>query len=388
MGAPLASDSGSNDDDDVPMSKQHTLDSDSNNNTNKCHHKKQHNANAKMLLAINAEKAKLNLKHLSNTVPGYLPDGWETMMVCGCHKCQNDFRGILHPNFYWSPTTNVVFVGDKAVFAHSTGMTGISYIFPHYELLYWWAPQGMPMNPEQLHLLLKLIQEGQARVTMWEQIHAALLIQKFQQISFYTAPDLQDCTMWQVMELTPAELETSLPKGDCHWIPVPLPSCLSAMHGHTDNNMQRAGLSQVLINCHFNIDAQAQYILHYSHPGSQNLYSEVVRAVLAQVEEPFFVDSSTNAAPTKEGPSLSVAMATTDCTTSSGASSQNAPTEESMELDYTDDSVVPTNPQPEVTPPVIPSPLDAAVTTNVATPAAPEAGSSGSIDMANTILEC
>ncbi|KAG5735102.1 hypothetical protein E4T56_gene20496 [Termitomyces sp. T112] len=74
MGAPVASDSGSNDDDDVPTSEQCILNSDSDDNTNEHHHKKQHNANAKQLLTINAEKAKLDLKHLNDTVFSHLPD--------------------------------------------------------------------------------------------------------------------------------------------------------------------------------------------------------------------------------------------------------------------------------------------------------------------------
>ncbi|KAG5340732.1 hypothetical protein C0989_000511 [Termitomyces sp. Mn162] len=156
-GASLALDLGSNGDDNVPTSEQHILDSNSNNDANKHCCKKKHNTNAKRLLAIDAKKAKSNLKCLNDTVPSHLPVGWEIMIVCGCYEHQNNFRGILHPNFYWSPTTNVVFVGDKAVFACSTEMVGIPHISPCYELSYQWAPQGMPMNPEQLWLLLKLI---------------------------------------------------------------------------------------------------------------------------------------------------------------------------------------------------------------------------------------
>ncbi|KAG5349400.1 hypothetical protein C0989_004160, partial [Termitomyces sp. Mn162] len=61
---------------------------------------------------------------------------------------------------------------------------------------------------------LKLIWEGGLKIMMREWIHAALLLQEFHQISFYIAPELRDHTMQQVMELTPAELETSLPKED------------------------------------------------------------------------------------------------------------------------------------------------------------------------------
>ncbi|KAG5327922.1 hypothetical protein C0989_010975, partial [Termitomyces sp. Mn162] len=65
----------------------------------------------------------------------------------------------------------------------------------------------------------------------------------------------------------------------------------------------------------------------------------------------------------------------------------DAPLEESMELDYANNSLVPTNPSPEMAPQVIPSPSDTAVATNVAIPAVPKAGPSGSSDMANAVLE-
>ncbi|KAG5337218.1 hypothetical protein C0989_010259 [Termitomyces sp. Mn162] len=74
-GAPVVFDLGSNDNDDVPTSKQCILDSDSEDNAAEHCCKKQHNANAKWLLANNAEKSKLGLKHLNNTVPGHLSNG-------------------------------------------------------------------------------------------------------------------------------------------------------------------------------------------------------------------------------------------------------------------------------------------------------------------------
>ncbi|KAG5351020.1 hypothetical protein C0989_008275 [Termitomyces sp. Mn162] len=144
VGAPAVSNSGSNDDDDVPISKQCILDSNSNNDTVEHHRKEQHNANARQLLAINAEKFKLDLKHLNDTMPSHLSDSWETTL----------------------------------------------------------APHGMLMNPEQICLILKLIWDGRSKVTMGEWIHAALLLQELHWISFYTTSDLHDCTTQQVMELT------------------------------------------------------------------------------------------------------------------------------------------------------------------------------------------
>ncbi|KAG5337150.1 hypothetical protein C0989_010507 [Termitomyces sp. Mn162] len=63
------------------------------------------------------------------------------------------------------------------------------------------------------------------------------------------------------------------------------------------------------------------------------------------------------------------------------------PTEESMELDYANNSPAPMNLHPEMTPQVVSSPSDAAIATNIAILAIPEAGPSGSIDMANAVSE-
>ncbi|KAG5332703.1 hypothetical protein C0989_006669 [Termitomyces sp. Mn162] len=115
---------------------------------------------------------------------------------------------------------------------------------------------------------------------------------------------------------------------------------------------------------------------------------EVVRASLAAAKKPSSVAPPASAAPTEEGPLLAVAAITTNPVSSSGASSEDAPTEEFMELDYTDNSVLLTDAQPATTPQVVPSPIEAVVATNVAMPTAPEAGNSGSSDMANAVLEC
>ncbi|KAG5333927.1 hypothetical protein C0989_004638 [Termitomyces sp. Mn162] len=116
--------------------------------------------------------------------------------------------------------------------------------------------------------------------------------------------------------------------------------------------------------------------------------AEMVRASLAKVEEPFSVVPLLSAAPTEKGPSLSVVLATTNPAMSSIASSQDTPTDKSMELDYANDSLAPTNSHPATIPQVIPSPLDVTIATNIATLATFEAGSSGSNDMANTVSEC
>ncbi|KNZ72256.1 hypothetical protein J132_04048 [Termitomyces sp. J132] len=94
-----------------------------------------------------------------------------------------------------------------------------------------------------------------------------------------------------------------------------------------------------------------------------------------------------SAAPTEEGPLLSVAAATSIPLLSSGVSSEDTPTEESMELDYADNSALTMPVQLAMTPQVVPSPTEAVVATNITTPTTPEAGSSGLSDMANAVLE-
>ncbi|KNZ79062.1 hypothetical protein J132_04762 [Termitomyces sp. J132] len=115
---------------------------------------------------------------------------------------------------------------------------------------------------------------------------------------------------------------------------------------------------------------------------------DMVRAALVPPEELLSMALSTSVALTEEGLLLSVALATTNPATSSGASSDDAPSEESMELDYANNLAVPTSVQPVTTSPVVPSPSDADVATNIATLAAPETVSNGSSDTANAVSEC
>ncbi|KAG5730761.1 hypothetical protein E4T56_gene3490 [Termitomyces sp. T112] len=119
--------------------------------------------------------------------------------------------------------------------------------------------------------------------------------------------------------------------------------------------------------------------------------AEVMKASQAATEEPSSAATTKSAAPTEEGPSSSsVAVAKSTAATpllSSGASSEHAPTEESMELDYVNDSALTTPVPPATTPQVVPSPMEVAVATKVATPTTPEAGTSGSSNTANTVSE-
>ncbi|KAG5351284.1 hypothetical protein C0989_007081 [Termitomyces sp. Mn162] len=67
---------------------------------------------------------------------------------------------------------------------------------------------------------------------------------------------------------------------------------------------------------------------------------EVVNPSLAEAEEPSSMAPLPSAAPIEEGPSASVVLATIHPFASSVASSQDASTEKSMELDYANNSLV------------------------------------------------
>ncbi|KAG5334172.1 hypothetical protein C0989_004195 [Termitomyces sp. Mn162] len=95
-----------------------------------------------------------------------------------------------------------------------------------------------------------------------------------------------------------------------------------------------------------------------------------------------------SAAPTKEGPLLSAAVTTSIPPLSSSVSSEDALTEESMELDYADNSTLTMPVQLVTTPQVFPSSTEVVVATNIVTPTTPEAGFSGPIGMANAVSEC
>ncbi|KNZ77544.1 hypothetical protein J132_05169 [Termitomyces sp. J132] len=129
--------------------------------------------------------------------------------------------------------------------------------------------------------------------------------------------------------------------------------------------------------------------LHFGEDGIfthlLNQPAELVRASLATAEEPSSVAPFVSAAPTEEGPLLSVAATTINPALSSSVSSKDTPTEESMELNYVNNSALTMDAQPATTPQVIPSPIEAVVATDIATLTAPEAG--GSSDMANAVLE-
>ncbi|KAG5352085.1 hypothetical protein C0989_003884 [Termitomyces sp. Mn162] len=126
--------------------------------------------------------------------------------------------------------------------------------------------------------------------------------------------------------------------------------------------------------------------LHYGEGIFTNLMHQPAKVVNATVE-PSAMVSAVSAALTEARPLSLVAAATTNPESSSGASSEDAPLEESMELDYTDDSALTMPVQPVTTMPVIPSTLEVVVATNIATPTAPEAGSSGSNNTDNAVLE-
>ena len=115
---------------------------------------------------------------MNDTVPSLLLDGWDTVHIRVHWEYQNDFRSILHPNYYWLPTTNVVYMGKEAKIACTHEIAGMIYTS-------FWVLRGVLINPEQLRLLVYIITEGGPSVTIQEYIHAALLLE-FYKISFFS----------------------------------------------------------------------------------------------------------------------------------------------------------------------------------------------------------
>ncbi|KAG5335748.1 hypothetical protein C0989_000471 [Termitomyces sp. Mn162] len=133
---------------------------------------------------------------------------------------------------------------------------------------------------------------------------------------------------------------------------------------------------------HFGMDGIFTHLLHQ--------LAEVMRASQATAEEPSSAAPTASAVPTEDGPLSSAAVAPSTATPPSlsfGASSDDAPSEKSMELDYIDDSTVPMPIQPAMTLQVVPSFMEAAVATKVASPTTPEAGTSSSSKTANAVSE-
>ncbi|KAG5338555.1 hypothetical protein C0989_007059 [Termitomyces sp. Mn162] len=330
-GAPVASDLGSNDDDNIPTSNQCILDSDSNDNATEHCCKEQHNANARWLLAIDTEKSKLDLKHLNDTVPSHLPDSWDTMLVCRHFKYQNDFRGEFN--------------------------TITFYTFTLYRL------QVLPTqinNLSEMEVICHLLAN---HVPPLSALHADLLMQVNNECH---------CRL-QTIGLPPPLLGYDgwyIPTAD-DW-----EYCCMLLQIHESRGHAPLDAAEWL---HFGEDGIFTCLLHQP--------AEVVRASQATAEEPSSVAPPASAAPTEEGPLLLVVAATSTPPLSSGVSSEDTLIEESMELDYTDNSTLTMPVQPATTPQVIPSPMEAAVATNVATPTTFEAGTSGSSNMANAVSE-
>ena len=98
--------------------------------------KQAHNTKVEQCLAHDVQKSAQDFQCLDNTVPGLLPERWDTIHIQGCWECQNDFRGMLHPNYYWSPMTNIVYVREEVKIAQTHEMSGTIYRSHTYVKIY------------------------------------------------------------------------------------------------------------------------------------------------------------------------------------------------------------------------------------------------------------
>lgn len=89
----------------------------------------------------------------------------------------------------------------------------------------------MPMNPEQVHLLVHVAMEGSPSMTMREHIHAAILLWRFHQMSFYTYAKWRDWTMCCVLDIDIVSFENQLPQRetDTGFLYLPLHMHLSCL---------------------------------------------------------------------------------------------------------------------------------------------------------------
>ncbi|KAG6886704.1 hypothetical protein C0995_005749 [Termitomyces sp. Mi166 len=83
----------------------------------------------------NVQKSRNDFQHLQDTVFKHLPDEWETVDIDGQWEHCNDFRGILHPDFFWSSSNNHIYAGKYAWKAQRMAHCEVTYV-PHTELLY------------------------------------------------------------------------------------------------------------------------------------------------------------------------------------------------------------------------------------------------------------
>ncbi|KAF8873435.1 hypothetical protein BD779DRAFT_1477018 [Infundibulicybe gibba] len=160
--------------------------------------------------------------------PGQIPDAIGVIKnnSNGQFERDNWLRGSSDPEFYYSRISNTVYVGPQAqVAATSEGLEVPSQHIPT-TAVYYKAPRGFPMNPQQVIDILKLIRE--TKVSPRERVEVFRLIREFSQ---------RDLAMHKVLE---------------------------------DYPYQQAGVSQLHEDQTLNIDTWAQYIVHHWRRGGDN----------------------------------------------------------------------------------------------------------------------
>ncbi|KAF8873737.1 hypothetical protein BD779DRAFT_1679075 [Infundibulicybe gibba] len=205
--------------------------------------------------------------------PGRIPDAIGVIKnnSNGQFERDNWMRGSSDPEFYYSRISNTVYVGPQAqVAATSEGLKVSSQHIPT-TAVYYKAPRGFPMNPQQVIDVLKLIRE--TKVSPRERVEAFRLIREFRRIAYAFLPSQRDLAMHKVLEDYPyqqvKEMITNQRFRD-YYAEKFEPFGSEDAYKKDNNGRTKAGVSQLHEDQTLNIDAWAQYIVHHWRPGGDN----------------------------------------------------------------------------------------------------------------------
>ncbi|KAF8867467.1 hypothetical protein BD779DRAFT_1483325 [Infundibulicybe gibba] len=170
--------------------------------------------------------------------------------------------------------SNTVYVGEQAqVAATSEGLKVPSQHIPT-TAVYYKAPRGFPMNPQQVLDVYKLIRES--RASPKEKVEAFRLLREFRHITYAFLPNQRDQAMKLVLEEQPFEEVRHMithRKYRDWYVVLFMPFGSDNAYKKDNNGQTKAGLSQPVDEQALNVDVWAQFILHHWRPGGDNLIS-------------------------------------------------------------------------------------------------------------------
>ncbi len=202
-------------------------------------------------------------KAYSHGNTGRVPDFWGVVYIhdiTGWER-DNSFRGMLSPNVYHSPRSNMVFTGQSAINAydHERRRDTTYYVSQESRIhIYNVTERGIPRRPSEVDKLISIV-NGESRYSLRERAEAFMLLRELHRIASRVIPAYRDSSMNYI--LTGARFNpnrTGLPRNSINpsplveerYIPRPVPPTALA--------------SSMVID-----DAAFSALLH-NHPGSLN----------------------------------------------------------------------------------------------------------------------